>query len=360
MHIGWFGRPLRRGVDAVGVALPGREGLPLGHQPVGQPRGTRRRPRPRRAARGRGPAPRRARRRRARSASRCSAAQLGRVAGASAIAGIGGRPGRSSTSRTTSEPEVRHRRVPFTVRGSAVPVRRSSSPESVGRASWRQHGPGRQDRVRVTSLSDTRGPARSPASPPTATCRPGRRSGRGGRSGPRGRRAPSPRRPRAAARSACRGRRTSVARRRRARRRARSAPSCRSCRWRSAAAPRRQWNAAGTMYAGQRRAQPLPQDVGVERPSDRSRRPPGACSGPARSATTTAPSRTPGTRSRAFSISPISIRKPRILTWVSRRPRNSSLPSGQPAAVVAAPVEPLARAVRVGQEGRRVRSGSLT
>ena len=37
--------------------------------------------------------------------------------------------------------------------------------------------------------------------------------------------------------------------------------------------------------------------------------------------------RTAGWPARTASISPSSMRKPRILTWVSRRPRNSSVPS---------------------------------
>ena len=69
---------------------------------------------------------------------------------------------------------------------------------------------------------------------------------------------------------------------------------------------------------------------------------------------------TPGTRSSAFSTSPVSIRKPLIFTWVSRRPRNSSLPSGRQR-----PRSPL-RYKRwpsrcgSGMKAPRVRSGSLT
>ena len=110
-------------------------------------------------------------------------------------------------------------------------------------------------------------------------------------------------------------------------RRAPSAPSGRSCCWRSAAGS----PASGRPTGPCTRAATRPAGPAGRRPraaAGRSRRPPGACCWSARSATTTAPSRTPGTRSRVFSISPISIRKPRILTWVSRRPRNSSLPSG--------------------------------
>ena len=77
----------------------------------------------------------------------------------------------------------------------------------------------------------------------------------------------------------------------------------------------------------QRLGQPVPQEPVAERPrtgveADQLR----ARSAP--SATIAAPSRTPGTRSRAFSTSPISIRNPRILTWLSWRPRKSRVPSG--------------------------------
>ena len=183
---------------------------------------------------------------------------------------------------------------------------------------------------RVMSLRDTaRSRAIASLHRRAARCRRGRRSDRAGRSGP----AAMPSTFAHAAASRCS---VGVAggvdvppRRHRARRRARSAPSCRSCRWRSAAARSRQWNADGTMYSRQRLTQPIAEQrrasSGLRR---RSRRPPAACCGrPARRRRRRA-SRTPGTRSSAFSISPISIRKPRILTWLSRRPRNSSFPSG--------------------------------
>ena len=55
-------------------------------------------------------------------------------------------------------------------------------------------------------------------------------------------------------------------RRRRALRPAPSAPSCRSCCWPSAAGCSRQWKADGTMYSGSDCAQPVPQDLDVDRP----------------------------------------------------------------------------------------------
>ena len=59
-----------------------------------------------------------------------------------------------------------------------------------------------------------------------------------------------------------------------------------------------------------------------------------------------------GARRSAASTSPSSTRKPRILTWWSRRPRNSRLPSARGAGQVAGPVQPRARsrAERVGDE----------
>ncbi len=66
-----------------------------------------------------------------------------------------------------------------------------------------------------------------------------------------------------------------------------------------------------------------------------------AVAGPSSRASTTA-SRTPGWRASAASISPSSMRKPRSLTWWSMRPRNSSVPSAQPARQVAGAVEPRA------------------
>ena len=151
--------------------------------------------------------------------------------------------------------------------------------------------------------------------------------------------------------------RRSPPRRRRAPRPARSAPSGRSCCWRSAAAvapvERRRDH-----VLGQRRQPAGSRSTPASSGRGPRRRPPAACPGrPARRP----PRRRHGRRApaaSAFSISPISIRKPRILTWVSRRPRNSSLPVGPPAAVVAAPVEPLAR--RGGgrrMNASRVRSG---
>ena len=80
------------------------------------------------------------------------------------------------------------------------------------------------------------------------------------------------------------------------------------------------------------------------------RRPP-AAGGPRVSRATTTASPTSGWPSRAASISPGSMRKPRILTWSSARPRYSSTPSGRPARPVAGAVHPGAgRAERVGDE----------
>ena len=68
-------------------------------------------------------------------------------------------------------------------------------------------------------------------------------------------------------------------------------------------------------------------------------------------ATTTA-RRTAGCARSAASISPSSMRKPRIFTWWSMRPRNSSVPSARSAGEVAGAVEPAARLgrERVGDE----------
>ena len=58
------------------------------------------------------------------------------------------------------------------------------------------------------------------------------------------------------------------------------------------------------------------------------------------------------------SISPGSMRKPRIFTWSSARPRNSSSPSGAPARQVAGAVHPAAgRPERVGHEPLRRQPG---
>ena len=58
----------------------------------------------------------------------------------------------------------------------------------------------------------------------------------------------------------------------------------------------------------------------------------------------TVPRRTAGCgRSSAASISPGSMRKPRIFTWWSTRPRNSSVPSGEPAHPVPRAVHPRPR-----------------
>ena len=66
-------------------------------------------------------------------------------------------------------------------------------------------------------------------------------------------------------------------------------------------------------------------------------------------------SRTAGCAPSAASISPSSMRKPRIFTWWSMRPRYSRSPSAQPARQVAGAVEPRARraAERVGRRSAR-------
>ena len=77
----------------------------------------------------------------------------------------------------------------------------------------------------------------------------------------------------------------------------------------------------------------------------------------------TAASRTPGWRASAASISPSSMRKPRILTWWSSRPRNSSVAVGPPARQVAGAVEPRPRRARerIGHEalGGQVRPAEV-
>ena len=164
----------------------------------------------------------------------------------------------------------------------------------------------------------------------------------------------------ALARSAWPARRASPSSAARARRPAPSAPWCRSCR----SAVSGSGPAGGTPPAPCSSGSVAAEPVGAARrprSARRRRRSATRCVLPsARSATTTAPSRTPGTRSRAFSISPISIRKPRILTWC-RGGR------GTPACRRAASgrgrraVEALAGPVRVGQvTPAAVRSGSLT
>ena len=60
----------------------------------------------------------------------------------------------------------------------------------------------------------------------------------------------------------------------------------------------------------------------------RRRRRPAACRPGASSRATTTASRTAGCGRSTASISPSSMRKPRIFTWWSMRPRNSMLPSG--------------------------------
>ena len=116
-------------------------------------------------------------------------------------------------------------------------------------------------------------------------------------------------------------------RRPRARWRAPSTPSRRSCRWRSAAAfPPVERHRHHVVR--QRPAQPLPQHLDLDRPRRRRRRPPGTCRGRAARPP-------PRRRRRRRAPAAARCRSPRsrsgtreILTCESRRPRNSSLPSG--------------------------------
>ena len=180
---------------------------------------------------------------------------------------------------------------------------------------------------RVMSLSDTCGRSRWRASPPSGTCRRSRRSCRADRCRRPARRAPSRTRPPASPRWRWRA----------------AGPASPSVAASSAAIAcsafvsillfgvrgrlSRWWNSDGTMYSGSFSARSAAEHVrsgsavgGVERhevlaPVRPLRHDHGGVADA-------------GHRSSALSISPISIRKPRILTWLSRRPRNSSLPSG--------------------------------
>ena len=116
----------------------------------------------------------------------------------------------------------------------------------------------------------------------------------------------------------------------------------RPCRSASAEGRPERTNAAGHHVLGQLLCR-KPRSSSATRRSlavrDRRKRP-GACRPPALRASTTA-SRTRGCCASAASISPSSMRKPRILTWWSRRPRNSSSPSGTVARQVAGAVQAL-------------------
>ena len=96
--------------------------------------------------------------------------------------------------------------------------------------------------------------------------------------------------------------------------------------------------------------------AGAGRPAP-GRRPADRSPGPSSRATTVAWA-TPGCATRAASISPSSMRKPRIFTWWSIRPRYSSCAVGPPARQVARPVQASAGLAgeRVGDEplGRQV------
>ena len=108
-----------------------------------------------------------------------------------------------------------------------------------------------------------------------------------------------------------------------------AAPCGPACRWASAAARPATTNAAGTMYSGSapaQRARAAPSASAPPTTYATSRRSPGTSS-----RATTAASRTPACCRSAASISPGSMRKPRIFTCWSMRPRNSTRPVRQPA-----------------------------
>ncbi len=135
-------------------------------------------------------------------------------------------------------------------------------------------------------------------------------------------------------------------------------PPCRSA---SAAGSSATANADGTMYSGSRGAgegtQLADRRHGRHRAGRRTR-PAAGRPGESSRATTTR-LRTAGCLASTASISPSSMRKPRILTWWSRRPRNSMRAVGPIPHEVAGPVQP--RAPRqpgtVGHEalGRQLR-----
>ena len=327
MHIGWLAGHLRRGVHALGVGARAARTPPArssarsaSRRNTARPARASRSPRPRTSS-----APCSATT--ARSASRCSAAQPAGSPAASPAASAGRRaagPRRADRRRTTCRsPLLRSRslRRLCTRRGRRRIVRASrpsSSPARSASTGWLDdvlegHRPVQGDR-QLHRRQRRAAPVEEVVAPADLV-----RAGR---------RAPPPRRPPAAARSACCGA-VILPVDAELRRPARSAPSGRSCCSRSAAGVSRQWNAAGTMYSGSDAASRSRRSLGARAAAGRSRRPPVLAA--VRAARRRPPRRRgrPGTRSRVFSISPISIRKPRILTWVSRRPRNSSLPSGR-------------------------------
>ena len=85
---------------------------------------------------------------------------------------------------------------------------------------------------------------------------------------------------------------------------------------------------------------------------------PGACPRGRRRATTTAHAFTSGSSPSRASISPSSIRNPRILTWLSARPTKSSVPSSRHAHPVAGAVQPAIAAERVVDEALGVELGA--
>ena len=90
----------------------------------------------------------------------------------------------------------------------------------------------------------------------------------------------------------------------------------------------RSTKAAGTMYAGSVRPSAARRSLSLAvQPGWRPRRPPAADRRGGPRAARPPPRARPGRRVSAASISPSSMRKPRILTWWSARPRNSSVPS---------------------------------
>ena len=135
---------------------------------------------------------------------------------------------------------------------------------------------------------------------------------------------------------------------------ARAAPCGPACRSASAAARRSTTNAAGTMYSGSCSPQVRAQRRPPSHASPDRRRPPAACSPGASSRTTTTRlAHVRVLRAARASISPSSMRKPRIFTCWSTRPRNSSVPVGPPAHPVAGAVHPRAR---LGARTDRARS----
>ena len=261
-----------------------------------------------------------------------------------------GRGTRAAPARTTAaaRPSRSDRHRPAGSTGSSA--RRISS-TALGQLRHRGR-PRRAPRSGSSTPNTLADPRRPPASP-AASARPGRRSlsstptrSRPQHLGPDPRQHLLRRRPR-----------RHVALRRRPRAPAPAAPCGPACRWRSAAARPGRRTRHGTMYSGRLRRRCVAQRL---RPPRRPPRTPPAAGRPARPRARRRRSRAPpGAGAARASISPSSMRKPRIFTCSSRRPRYSSVAVRQPPHPVARAVQPRARRrERIGDEalGRQLRA----